>query len=91
MTFHIRMLNAANQVNNSKLAAEVKQAIAKEKARIAASFNTTVDRLNQQYLDNADGMHRLATKAEAAGKKVNGFTASELNRMVANFKAIAEC
>jgi len=55
----------------------------------AAMYGITVERLKQQYADNAKGMERMYNKAVTTGKKVGGFTAEQLKEKIEQFKALA--
>ena len=49
------------------------------KQQIAARYGCSVERINEQYRANAAQMARMAEKATATGKKVNGYTAEQLH------------
>jgi hypothetical protein len=57
---------------------------------LAARYGVSVERIRQQYRDNADGLGKMAAKAENTGKKVNGYTAAQLREHEAEFRRIAE-
>lgn len=59
------------------------------KSEIIKMFNTSADRINQQYKDNAVQMRNMAEKARKTGKKVNGATAEELDAKAAEFEKLA--
>lgn len=46
--------------------------------QIASRLGCTVAQLKTQYAKNAADLRAMQTQAEAAGKKVRGFSASEL-------------
>lgn len=55
----------------------------------AKMYGITVERLKQQYADNAKGMERMYNKAVETGKKVGGFTADQLKEKIEQFKNMA--
>lgn len=52
----------------------------------AKIFNVSVDRIKEQYKANAEILDRMYKKSVSTGKKVNGYTADQLFKMVADFK-----
>lgn len=49
----------------------------------------TPDQLRTQYAKNAAGLRFMLARAERTGRKVNGFTASQLRDRVATFERLA--
>jgi hypothetical protein len=58
-------------------------------ATVAKRFGTTIERVRAQYLANAAQMRAMAEKAERTGRKVNGYTAEQLNARADEFERIA--
>ena len=61
----------------------------KTPAEIAARFGCTVEQAREQLLANAKQMAAMAAKARAAGKKLRGYTAEQLEANAAAFTAAA--
>lgn len=49
-------------------------------------FNVPLDRIKEQYKANAEILAGMHKKAIATGKKVNGYTADQLSKMVVDFQ-----
>ncbi len=49
----------------------------------------TPEQLRAQYARNLIGLRRLLAKAEATGRKVNGYTVDQLRDLVARFERLA--
>lgn len=47
--------------------------------QVARIFGCSTEQVIAQYKENAADLHRMAQKATASGKKVNGATAEELS------------
>lgn len=59
------------------------------KPELLKMFGGSMESLNQHYRDNAAQMRKMAEKAHATGKKVNGFSAAELEEKAKWFEEIA--
>lgn len=59
------------------------------KEMFAAMNNIGVNRLNEQYKDNATEMRKYAAKAKSIGKKVRGLTADEWTEKAVWFEQLA--
>ncbi len=55
----------------------------------AAMYGVSAEAIKAQYFANAQGMERMYNKAVETGKKVNGYTAKQLEAKVKEFKALA--
>lgn len=53
-------------------------------------FNVTTDKIKAQYLKNAKDLQKMYDKAVSTGKKVNGYTASQLLEMKDRYFKLAE-
>lgn len=51
--------------------------------QIAAMFGCTVSQVRAQFAANAKQLAKMAEKAESLGRKVNGYTATELRARAA--------
>ncbi len=49
----------------------------------------TMDQLNSQYAANAQQLEKMYEKAVATGKKVNGYTAAQLDKMTGDYYKMA--
>ena len=56
---------------------------------MANLFGCTVEQVRALYLKNSGQLRSMALKAEATGKRVNGYTAEELNRHADHAKSCA--
>lgn len=54
-------------------------------SQIAQFFGVSVERLKEQYLENAKGLEQMHKKAVSTGKKVSGYTAEQLEKMTTDF------
>lgn len=59
-------------------------------ARCAAAFGCTIEQAKRQLAKNADGLRRMAEKAESTGKKYNGYTAAELRASEAAYREASQ-
>lgn len=59
------------------------------KEQFAKMNNVSVERLNEQYRDNAAQMRKTAEKARKLGKKVNGLTADQWDEKAKSFEELA--
>jgi hypothetical protein len=59
-------------------------------AVIAARFGVSEDRIRQQFRDNAADLAAMAAKARSKGRKVNGYTAEQLDEHARVIAARAE-
>lgn len=48
------------------------------------------NRLAQQHAKNAAGLEKMAAKARATGKKVGGYTLTELEQHAAEYRRLAD-
>lgn len=55
-------------------------------SQTASFFGVSVERIKQQYAENAKQLEQMYNKAVATGKKVNGFTAEYLKAKVTEYK-----
>jgi hypothetical protein len=53
-------------------------------------FGCTKEQLNKQLKANAAGLQLMADKAKSTGKKVNGYTESQLTSLAAKYKKLAK-
>jgi len=53
--------------------------------QVAKMLGVSLERIKEQYLSNAQGLEKMYNKAVATGKKVNGYTADQLDKMAADF------
>jgi hypothetical protein len=53
--------------------------IPKSKIEMAKFYGCSVEQLEKQLTSNLAGINKLRNKAKLRGKKVNGFTESQLN------------
>ena len=53
----------------------------------AAVFGCTVQQAKRLFAKNADGFRAMAEKAERTGERVNGYSAEELRRSEAEYRA----
>ena len=60
------------------------------KDQISKMFGCSIERLNEQYAENAKTFERMYEKAIKTGKKVNGYTAVQLKQMVEKYKGLAK-
>jgi len=51
----------------------------------AKMFGVSVERIKEQYAYNAEGLEQMHKKAVSTGKKVNGYTADQLEKMTAEY------
>lgn len=51
----------------------------------AKMFGVSIERIKEQYLANAQGLEKMYNKAIATGKKVNGYTAEQLEAITAEY------
>lgn len=51
----------------------------------AQLFGVSIERIKEQYLDNAKTFEKMYNKAIATGKKVNNYTAEQLEQLTAEF------
>jgi hypothetical protein len=51
----------------------------------AKMFGVSIERIKEQYLANAQGLEKMYLKAVSTGKKVNGYTAEQLDKMTAEY------
>lgn len=49
-------------------------------------FGVSVDRIKQQYAENTKGLKKMLDKAKISGKKVNGYSADQLQVLVTEFE-----
>lgn len=56
-------------------------------AKSAAAFGCTIEQAKRLLAKNADGFAWMAAKAKAKGGRYNGFTAAELLRSEAEYRA----
>lgn len=61
----------------------------KTPAQIAAMFGCSVEQARAQLLANAQQMAGMAAKARAAGKRLRGYTAEQLEANAAAYAAAA--
>lgn len=54
--------------------------------QIAKQFGCTSEQVRQQFARNARSLATMADKAKQRGRKVNGYTASELSAMARKMK-----
>lgn len=59
------------------------------KKEIADFFGVSKERISEQYEKNAQGLEAMHKKALATGKKVNGYTAEQLEQMTLKYWALA--
>ncbi len=52
-------------------------------------FGCSVDAVKKQYLSNAIGLEKLHKKSVSTGKKVNGYTAAQLQGLVEHYYKMA--
>lgn len=53
-------------------------------------FKITPEQLKKQYEANAEGLAQMLAKARRTGKKVNGYTAIQLENMTAKYYMLAQ-
>lgn len=58
------------------------------KLEVCTMFGCTIEQLNQQYAANARTFRTMHAKAVATGKKVNRYTAEELDAMASKYESI---
>lgn len=58
--------------------------------QIANFFGVSTDNLKRQYAENAKVLETMHAKAVKTGKKVNGYTAAQLQTMTEQYKAKAK-
>lgn len=58
-------------------------------SEICKFFGCTMDQLNSQYVKNAEGLEAMYKKAAKTKKKVNGYTAEQLDSMTAKYYQLA--
>jgi hypothetical protein len=51
----------------------------------AKMFGVSIERIKEQYLANAQGLEKMHQKAVLTGKKVNGYTAEQLEKLTADY------
>ena len=51
----------------------------------AQLFGVSIERIKEKYLDNAKTFEKMYNKAIATGKKVNNYTAEQLEQLTAEF------
>lgn len=56
---------------------------------VASFFQVSPERIRMQYAENAKQLRGLQAKAERTGKKVNGATAEQWNKMASRFEKLA--
>jgi hypothetical protein len=61
------------------------------KEQLCKVYHCTLDQLDNQYKENAEGLDRMYQKAVRTGKKVNGYTASRLEQLRDEFLKSATC
>ena len=57
---------------------------------ICRRFNCTPEQVRAMHAKNAEGLRAMLAKAEKTGKKVNGYTAEQLRRHVAETDILAQ-
>lgn len=59
-------------------------------SQIAMFFGVTVERIREQYSENAKALKQMHNKSIRTGKKVNGYTELHLSEMVAEYELKAK-
>lgn len=58
-------------------------------AQFMEQFNLTKAQLIEQYKQNLEGLKAMHTKASKTGKKVNGYTITQLNELIGRYTKLA--
>lgn len=58
--------------------------------QLAARFGVTVQQVRAMHADNGRALRRMLAKALQTGKKVNGYSAQKLRKMVADTEMLAQ-
>ncbi len=59
------------------------------KQQTCRMFGCTMEQLNNQYLRNAQVFEKMYEKAVATSKKVNGYTADQLDQLTGKYYQLA--
>lgn len=68
----------------------MQNAIEMTKEQMCKFYGCSIDQLKKQYAANAEGLNRMYEKAKATGKKVNGYTESQLLELVNKYRELAK-
>ncbi len=60
-----------------------------EKTEICKLFGCSLEQLNNQYSENSKGLKEMEKRAIKTGKKYNGYTATQLNQLSKQYKALS--